>query len=238
MKMTPGKNHLKHISLNLAGQKARLRESLYDALSRAVAECVDGEQDRRVLDVGVGRGELLQRLKAQGFDTYGVDLEAECVRIAGEFGSCRQGGIDEINVLFPDSNFDVIVCSHVLEHIDSPYFAFAEFAALGADGYVFAVPNPLRPLRLVRALFGSKKADHPEHVHAWGHAEFAAILQRCGFDVDDWYADRVTINPFHGRIGSALTRLLTPLESGLLPRIFPMLSSSIIVRCRVKAKGN
>ena len=235
--MTVGSNQLRHISLHLEEQESRLRESLYGALNRAVTECVGSQHGAKVLDVGVGRGELLQRLKAKNYETYGIDLESECVRVAGEFGSCRQGGIEEIKVLFSDSSFDVIVCSHVLEHMDSPHFALTEFAAIGAGGYVFAIPNPLRPLRIVRAIFGSKRADHPEHVYAWGCPEFAAMLLRCGFDIDAWYADRVTINPFHGRIGSVLTRLLAPLESGVLPRIFPMLSSSIIVRCHVKAKA-
>jgi SAM-dependent methyltransferase len=171
-----------------------------------------------------------------GHATHGIDLEPGCVEVAGQYGECRQGGIEDIGQLFPDKDFDVIVCSHVLEHLDAPYVALKFFAEQKARDYIFAVPNPLRPTRLVRALFQSRRADHPEHVYGWGHPEFAALLQRTGFVVDAWYTDRVTINPLRGSLGQALTRFLVPLESSLLPRLLPMLSSSLIVRCHLAAK--
>lgn len=235
--MNTDSSDLRHISLRLGGQEARLRESLYDALARAVGDCPVNSVRRRVLDVGVGRGELLQRLQALGHDTHGMDMEPGCVEVASRFGDCRQGGIEDIARVFPDADFDIIVCSHVLEHLDSPHAALKAFAGLGASGYVFAVPNPLRPIRMVRALFGSWRADHPEHVHAWGHPEFVALLNRCGFTVDAWYADRVTVNPLRGRLGQALSRLLGPLEARLLPRLLPILSSSLIVRCHLATEG-
>jgi hypothetical protein len=167
-----------------------------------------------------------------------MDLEPGCVAAAGQFGDCRQGGIEDIGRVFPDKVFDVIVCSHVLEHLDAPHAALKRFAEQRASGYVFAVPNPLRPTRVLRVLFGSGRPDHSEHVYGWGHPEFAALLQRSGFVVDAWYKDRVTINPLHGRVGQALTRLLGPLEVGLLPRLLPMLSSSLIVRCHLSDEGS
>jgi len=229
--MNTNASQLRHISLKPGRQEARLREGLYDALAKAVEDCAGHAAARSVLDVGAGRGELLQRLQARGHAAHGMDMEPGCVEAAGRFGDCRQGGIEDIAQVFADRKFEVVVCSHVLEHLDSPQSALKAFAALKARGYVFAVPNPLRPVRVLRALANSRRADHPEHVHAWGHAEFEALLGRCGFLVDAWYTDRVTVNPLRGRLGSALTRLLEPLEGLLLPRLLPMLSSSLIVRC-------
>jgi SAM-dependent methyltransferase len=228
---------LQHISLRQGRQEAHLRENLYDVLAKVVYDCVLSIEGCRVLDVGVGRGELLQRLKEQGYVTYGMDLEPDCVHAASQFGDCRQGIIEDIKRVFPGMDFDVIVCSHVLEHLDSPCLALKTFASLGASGYVFAVPNPLRPIRLLRALLKSRTADHPEHVYAWGHPEFVSLLKRCGFTVDAWYIDRVTINPFRGRLGNALTRVLGPFETKLLPRFLPLLSSSLIVRCHIDTEG-
>lgn len=236
--MNTNANQLRHISLKPGRQEARLREGLYHALAKAVQDCAGDVARLSVLDAGAGRGELLQRLQSRGHATHGMDLEPACVEAAGRFGDCRQGGIEDIARVFADRRFDVVVCSHVLEHLDSPQSALKAFAALKARGYVFAVPNPLRPVRVLRALANSRQADHPEHVHAWGHAEFEALLGRCGFSVDAWYTDRVTVNPLHGRLGNTLARLLEPLEARLLPLLLPMLSSSLIVRCHLANGGN
>jgi 2-polyprenyl-3-methyl-5-hydroxy-6-metoxy-1,4-benzoquinol methylase len=223
---------LTHISLQLTGQESDLRRSLYETLVRAVCDLPHPSNTRlRVLDIGVGRGELLQRLSARGHCSYGLDQEAGCVAAASRFGECAIGSFDDAPHIFGPAKFDVIVCSHVLEHLDDPGAALEQMRRAGAGSYVFAVPNPLRPIRILKALIGSRRPDHPEHVNAWAHPEFAALLRRCGFRIDSWYADRVTVNPFRGSFGAVLTRLLHPIETMLLPHVFPMMSSSLIVRC-------
>jgi SAM-dependent methyltransferase len=226
-------NHLKHISLNIGQQDALLRESLYSALTEAIVNSIPNSSTASILDVGAGRGELLKRLSEKGYKTYGVDLEAACVQAASQFGDVRQGGIHDVETLFKDQHFDVVVCSHVLEHVDSPCDALKEFAKLNASAYVFAVPNPLRPIRILRAIFNSKKPDHPEHVYAWGKPEFKALLNRTGFEVEEWYSDRVSFNPIRGKLGYIFTRFLKPFETHFLTWLFPSLSSSLIVRCRL-----
>jgi SAM-dependent methyltransferase len=226
---------LTHISLQLTGHESNLRRSLYETLARAVCEPYPSNAELRVLDIGVGRGELLQRLSARGHRCYGLDQEAGCVAAASKFGECAIGSFDDAPQIFGPVKFDVIVCSHVLEHLDDPTAALRQMRRAGANSYVFAVPNPLRPIRVLRALIGSRSPDHPEHVSAWGHPEFAALLRRCGFRTDSWYADRVTVNPCHGASGAVLTRLLHSIETKLLPYLFPMMSSSLIVRCSTEA---
>ena len=231
--------YLRHISLILADQEAFLRESLYAALAQAVTDCSKSSTRNRVLDVGVGRGELLQLLKSRGFETYGVDLEPGCIESAGPFGDCRLGGIEEIGQVFKGTTFDTVVCSHVLEHLDSPFLALKSLESLEATSYVFAVPNVLRPVRIIRAVLGSRVPDHSEHVYAWGVPEFRSLLGRSGFVVDKWYADRVTINPLRGKAGTSLSKAFRPVEVQALPQLTPMLSSSLIVRChRAGTNGN
>ncbi|MDB4016222.1 class I SAM-dependent methyltransferase [Flavobacteriaceae bacterium] len=66
-----------------------------------------------VLDVGCGMGGLLVPFKENNFDVYGVDYGSEYV----EFGKSKNlnlsiGGIKDIS-----KKFDVIIYSHVFEHI-------------------------------------------------------------------------------------------------------------------------
>lgn len=222
---------LQHISLELAEKESLLRRGLYRALADAVVG--DGWEERlKVLDVGCGRGELLALLNSRGHEAVGIDSEPACVMAASAHGRCLVGTVGDVPCLYDSGAFDVIVCSHVLEHLDAPAEALRRMAALQAKRYVFAVPNLLRGIRMARAIAGSRTPDHPAHLYGWGRAEFGALLHHCGYDIVTEYADRVTINPMSGRLGSLLSGILEPLEAHWLPRFFPLLSSSIIVGCR------
>lgn len=217
-----------HVSLTLGRREALLRRGLYGALLRAVADAPGCGPSARVLDVGCGRGELLSLLTERGYDATGVDPEEACVAAGRRFARCERGGVEDLVGLFGGERFDVVVCSHVLEHLSDPAAALAAFRALDARWYVLAVPNPLRPVRIIRALRGSARPDHPLHVFAWGRPELTALLTASGFVPERWYVDRVTVLPFGGRF-------LSGLEERMLPRLFPALSSSLIVGARPAA---
>lgn len=221
-----------HISLELGERESLLRRGLYRALADAV---VGGGLDGRlkVLDVGCGRGELLALLNSRGHEAVGVDAEPACVEAASAHGRCLLGTDEDVSRLFDPGAFDAVVCSHVLEHLDSPAETLRRLAALHAQRYVFAVPNLNRGIRLIRALFGSRAPDHPAHLYGWGRAEFGALLTHCGYVITAEYVDRVTVNPLPGRLGLLLSNILEPFEVRFLPRFFPQLSSSIIVGCKI-----
>ena len=222
------------ISVHLGAQEIELRHSLYHSLIQACEErdeiaCVNG--DVLAVDVGAGRGELLALFAAKGWKPLGLDPEDECVAAAARHGPCVKGDVSALPKVLDGHRPAVVVCSHVLEHLDDPLDALRTMRSVEASGYVFAVPNVHRPSRMLRTAAGSRRADHPAHVHGWGFPEFDALLQRAAFRVDGWYVDRVTINPFGGGMGAGLTRLLRPVEERYLPRLMPTLSSSIIARC-------
>jgi 2-polyprenyl-3-methyl-5-hydroxy-6-metoxy-1,4-benzoquinol methylase len=73
---------------------------------------------RNVLDIGCGRGEFLEILRAAGVPSRGIDLSAECA------ARCRQKGLDaEVADLFAylaeqsEACFDGIFCAQVVEHL-------------------------------------------------------------------------------------------------------------------------
>lgn len=173
-------------------------------------------------------------LAARGHQVTGIDPEVQCVAASSVYADCRQGSVEDVPRLFRAREFDVIVSSHVLEHLVAPIDAMACLRAMKAAAYVFAVPNVHRPARLLRLLAGSARPDHPAHVHGWGRPEFAAALETAGFCGLRWSCDRVTINPLQGKVGAAISRVLKPIETRLLPRLFPQLSSSLIVTCHAK----
>lgn len=229
----------KDINMSLKSYEAAVRRCLYDTLVRSVLDYKNAAglgRPMRVLDVGCGRGEVMRRLCQAQCQVWGIDPEIECVEASGEFGDSRQGSISDIETLFPTENFDVVVCSHVLEHIPPITESICALRNIKAGYYVLAVPNILRVARVLRAVLGSARGDHPTHYFGWGQPEFTTILRSCGLEPGKWYTDRVTVNPFGNRAGGLGCRILEPIEVRLLPRLFPMLSSSLIVGCTTSAE--
>lgn len=68
----------------------------------------------RLLDVGFGRGELLDWAKAQGIETYGSEIIPELVSRALDRGHAAVGG--DLSQL-PAGAFDVVTALDVLEHL-------------------------------------------------------------------------------------------------------------------------
>lgn len=228
-----GINMAKDITLKLDQRSIDLRNGLYNALERAVQDALRHTNlaSQLVVDVGAGRGELLQRLASRKVECLGIDPEADCVAMASKHGRCIQGGIDDLQQILGSQVPQVVVCSHVLEHLNAPFDAIRTMHKSGAREIVLAVPNVLRSARLVRAMLGRRRGDHPEHVYSWGHAEFEALVKRAGYVPVEWYVDRVTINPFTSQIGGFLTSKLRSFEEGAFAKFHPTLSSSLILRC-------
>ncbi len=125
--------------------------------------CGNGPATGKWLDAGCGTGILSRRLAERGCDVIGVDASPKMIEVAKRLG--RSGPvadklgfhvIETIEKLdLPESTFDGIVCSSVVEYIDNPSQAVSEFARLLKPGglLLISVPNRLSLLRLVeRAL--------------------------------------------------------------------------------------
>ena len=100
-----------------------------------------------VVDLGAGRGELLELLRDRGVDAIGVNASAEMVAIAREKGlRAEHGDIFEWLAAREPGSLGGIVCSHVLEHVwpaDHVRFARLAASALRPGGLLIAeTPNP------------------------------------------------------------------------------------------------
>jgi SAM-dependent methyltransferase len=194
----------------------------------------------RVLDYGCGNGVLTYWLWSNGFgrEITGVDVSRTGVDNARrDFG--RPGlnfeTLDAVERLVPES-FDVVVSSHVLEHIDHPETALAAMAAK-AEWLVLEVPleKCLWPEFAAR-LRGRSREDNPlGHVNFWDKRGFNAFLKNAGLLVvrDHHYAS-APFSPFNHPAKRWLERIAlkllgVPLYAALMATHYIVLARKIDV---------
>lgn len=100
----------------------------------------------RVLDLGCGRGGIVERLGTQGHWT-GSDPDLVSLREHRRRELARCCANSE-RLPFPTAHFDLVVSSWVLEHLLAPAIAFCEIARILRPGgrFIFLTPNARHPL--------------------------------------------------------------------------------------------
>ncbi len=139
------------------------------------------ESCERVLDLGCGRGELLQLLAAQGKTVMGVDLDADALAACREKGlSVEQAELFAFLQKQPEGSWDGVFCAHVVEHLPPariPELLEACRRVLRADGVAaFETPNPG-----CLAIFAGDFYLDPTHERPVPHPRMHFHLQEAGF---------------------------------------------------------
>ncbi len=118
-----------------------LQKALYAQRVRMV-ESAAGTTRGRVLDVGCGRGLLLEAFRRRGWQPQGTELSDQAARYAREVAGIpvETGRLEEIG--FPENYFDAVTMWHVLEHVHDPRVLLAEVSRILKPGGVLLVGVP------------------------------------------------------------------------------------------------
>jgi 2-polyprenyl-3-methyl-5-hydroxy-6-metoxy-1,4-benzoquinol methylase len=147
-----------------------------------LARFVDGA-GKKLLDVGTGKGYLLEEAHDLGFECHAVEISAYAAAAAEKKFPARvfTGTLDAAR--YPDASFDVVAVTDVLEHVTDPHALVAEIGRVLKPGGLLFVITPDAG-SLSRKLLGSRwfQFKH-EHVTYWDRRSLAAILGRHGFAV-------------------------------------------------------
>lgn len=141
-------------------------------------------QDRqaRVLDIGVGRGEMLSCMKDWGYSNYlGIDISPTTIRFCQGLGlNCQQVEDSTRYLLDHPSDYAVITLLDVLEHIKKEHviaFLKAVKTALSPGGVlIIQVPNLQAP--------DGQLHRYNDITHEVGYIEhsLAQVLMASGFE--------------------------------------------------------
>ncbi len=142
------------------------------SLFQVLAKHLPQPTGNRLLDFGGGDGRLLKHFIERGDQGFVIDYVRETLPGVAKLG-------DTLNDLDPQTRFDGIVCSHVLEHVAEPFAVLTQLVKhLAPEGRIFIeVPMeiwkrpPLQP-------------DPVTHVNFFTEHSLRAMLVRAGLQVD------------------------------------------------------
>lgn len=205
---------------------------VYEALVREAAL-----HGTRVLDLGCGRGGVLEQLGAAARSPVGLDPDLDSLR-EHRLPTLPRAEAFADAIPLRDACCDVVVCSWVVEHLDDPARVFAEIRRVLAPGgqAIFLTPNRaslvvmlnrlLRPAQkwLVKRLYARDETDtFPIRYRANTPAQVAALARQAGLHLQALHQipdpTYLAFTPWLFRLSIAITKLTPPVHLiGVLQR--------------------
>lgn len=138
---------------------------------------------KRVLDIGCGYGEYMQRFGATsvGITTRAVEVEYGVLKNR----DIRIGNAELLKeTLGTNERFDVIWCNNILEHLLSPHSFLVHLKEFSHENTLLVLGTPVIPA--VTSLTKLKKfrgAFAIEHVNFFNHKTYRVTAERAGWNV-------------------------------------------------------
>ncbi|MCS6862473.1 MAG: methyltransferase domain-containing protein [Abditibacteriales bacterium] len=178
----------------LSAQKAqKLTEELNfleQWLRRDDARPHNANQRVRFLEVGCAFGHQLFCAQQKGWEVVGVELSAPAANwVRQELGlEVHNGTIESAARVLPPESFDIVLMSHVLEHVLHPTAVLQAAASLIKPGGVIAIYVPNGDSFPARHDFDHWEwTSFPEHLYYFSPSTLARLLTKCGFEVEQMW---------------------------------------------------
>ena len=150
----------------------------------------NGIQTQTIAELGAGTGAVIRELKKQRLaaDYLAVDSSPLAISYLAEHDSAIRTLVMDITApcFTLDRHYDVLVLSHVLEHLRDPENFLNIVHRLSWDWLVAEVPLEDLPLCRAKLLFTNTRADNRAgHVQFFTAGSFERLLTKCGLTVID-----------------------------------------------------
>lgn len=156
---------------------------------------------------------LFQRLRSE------PRIDYVCADLNPTYALDHIEAMDVMSIPYPEDSFDVIYCSHVLEHVEDDRRAMREFArVLRPDGWAVLLVPVLRPVTdedpsVTDPAERSRRFGQSDHLRMYG-PDFADRLREAGFEVTtDPYPTRIPDSERYGLMDNDLVFFARPAQA-------------------------
>lgn len=190
-----------------------------------LASLLGGRTVGSVLEVGCGTGAVLAQISQLGIGRrhVGIDLADPKEHLDPTAHALDLRAYDGVTLPFADRSFDLVVASHVIEHVPNPRALLAEMARVSVGLIYVEVPCEIKARMDRRSI---QAALDTGHINAYTPEYFMVLLQTAGLDVLDFrlfdHSDAV-----HRFGTSALVARLRMTVRRALLRANPILASRV-----------
>ncbi len=160
-----------------------ISRSLVNNFFLKIGELYNLTAPKNVLDVGCGEGLVLNYInsKYKLNDAFAIDFDQNEVISAKKnlpFCNVNIGNIYDLQ--FNENEFDLVICSEVLEHLIKPHEAIKEIHRVTNKYALLSVPRePIwRILNMIRLKYWGGLGNTPDHLNHWSKRNFIIFAEK------------------------------------------------------------
>jgi 2-polyprenyl-3-methyl-5-hydroxy-6-metoxy-1,4-benzoquinol methylase len=168
----------------------RLMSDIFDSLRNKIQipfglDIICSVSPGRILDVGCGSGRILSLARQAGWESTGIEFDPAAVIAARKDGlNVIEGDYRAVATL--SQRYDLVICSHVIEHVDNPRLLLEMLGDMVAEGGILALSFPNAQSHLRKRYRGFWRGyEAPRHlsipaanwIDRWLRERFAHVVR-------------------------------------------------------------
>lgn len=168
------------------------------SLNRARIISKDIGRNKKILDIGCGDGTIIDYISKNNSpeQIIGIDISeyaVEYVKKRGYDAKVLDVLSKDFEKLLKTNNFDYIIITEVLEHIQDPEKVIENIKEYNPNAIIFiSIPNAGFIMHRLRLLFGKFPVvvivNHiKEHIRFWTYSDFKYWIDFFGYSLEDSY---------------------------------------------------
>ena len=161
-------------------QQLALRDAKFDELEKSLFRA---KEPPSVIDIGCATGALLADLRDRGWRVTGVEI-SPCSEYARNERRLDVRSLPLEKNIFPQAHFDVVLASHLIEHLNDPGSFLIEANRVLKEGGRIFITTPNISGFQARIYGGLWRSAIFDHLYLFSVRTLSKLLKKTGFKIE------------------------------------------------------